>query len=147
MLNYKLGYIASPLHASTKRGIKRNMKRARAYEVALNCISGSRNKAIHGYVPAVFDDKIQEEREIGLKMGLQLLDISDAIIICGNRITNGMKAELKVAINNNKLIYVFLGNPSRFKSINTLKFMMGQFSFRKIDKPEAKHILATRRVY
>lgn len=146
-MEYRLGYIASPLHTSSERGIKRNMKRARMYENALNNISGCKNKAIHGYVPAVFDDNIQEQREIGLKMGLQLLDLSDAFIICGNRITNGMKAELKVAINNNKLIYVFLGSPSRFKSINTLKFMMGQFSFRKIDKPEAKNILATRRVY
>ena len=129
-MEYRLGYIASPLHTSSERGIKRNMKRARMYENALNNISGCKNKAIHGYVPAVFDDNIQEQREIGLKMGLQLLDLSDAFIICGNRISNGMKSELKKAMSDNKMIYVFIGCPSRFKVINLLKFKTGYISFR-----------------
>lgn len=147
MKEYNIGYVASPLNAPTKKEIKKNMAKARKYEAVLNLLSGSRNRAIQGYVPALLDDNIPEEREMGLNMGLELLDKSDAIILCGNKLTNGMYTELKKSITKNKKIFVLKGNPSRYKLVNIFLIKVGIISLEKIPKGKAIAIRYTRRIW
>lgn len=144
---YNLGYVASPLNAPTKIEIRCNMKKARIYEDVVNKISGSRNKAIQGYVPALLDDHIEEERELGLQMGLQLLEMSDAIILCGLRLTNGMEAELRMAVEHDKKVYILKGNPTCFSFINRFMIRTRKLYLKQVkNAAHIKHILATRRI-
>lgn len=143
---YELGYVASPLNAPTNKGIRRNMAKARAYELALNQITGTRNMAIQGYVPALLDDNIPEERKMGLEMGLKLLEKSDAIILCGLRLTIGMEAELRESIKNNKKVFVLKGMPCRSRFVNTLKICTGSLQIEARTRNEATAILNRREI-
>ena len=147
MKEYKLGYVASKLNAPTKRNIKHNMEKARTYEKVLNQITGTRNKAIHGYVPAFLDEAIEEERQLGLQMGLQLLSKSDAIILCGTKLTNGMNAELKLAVKQDKKVFILKGKSSRFTFFNKLRIKSGVLFIEKVeDAARIQRILDTRRI-
>ena len=50
--------------------------------------------APHLYFPQFLDDGTEEERAIGIEMGLALLEKSDELWLFGNRITEGMAREI-----------------------------------------------------
>jgi hypothetical protein len=146
--NYALGYVASPLNASSEKKIKKNMKKARAYESVLNILTGVRNRAIQGYVPSVLNDKNPEERQMGLDLGIKMLKMSDAIILCGTKITDGMAAELKVALEDGMKIYVLVGTPAPtgFKIINMVLVKTGKIYLEERTQREAEIILLRRKI-
>ena len=43
------------------------------------------------------EDHIKEEREAALAFGLSVLKLCKALVICGDRISSGMKGEIKMA--------------------------------------------------
>ena len=91
-------YVCSPLNAPTQEGIESNMKKAAHYcEVLEKIIPGSRCIAPHSFIPAYLNDNNPAEREIGLQFGISVLKISSAIIVCGNVVSRGMAAEIKLA--------------------------------------------------
>ena len=90
-------YICSPLSASTKEGIRQNMEKAAHYARLVSGTFGCRTIAPHSFLPEYLDDNIPEEREAGLAFGLSMLRLSKAIIVCGSRISSGMRGEIRLA--------------------------------------------------
>lgn len=45
----------------------------------------------------MLDDSIPEQRELGIRMGLKLLEACSELWLCGSRISEGMQEELKAA--------------------------------------------------
>lgn len=90
-------YICSPLSAPTKEGIRQNMEKAAHYARLVSGTFGCRAIAPHSFLPEYLDDSIPEEREAGLAFGLSVLRLSKAIIVCGSRISSGMRGEIKMA--------------------------------------------------
>ena len=50
-------------------------------------------------------DSIPEERETALRIGMELMDLCDALIICGRRISSGMEGEIKEALKKGMEVY------------------------------------------
>ena len=92
-----LVYICSPLSAPTKEGIRKNMEKAAYYAGLVSGVTGCRAIAPHSFLPEYLDDDIPEEREAGLAFGLSVLKLSKAIIVCGSRISSGMRGEIRLA--------------------------------------------------
>ena len=92
-----LVYICSPLSAPTKEGIRKNMEKAAYYAGLVSGVTGCRAIAPHSFLPEYLDDDIPEEREAGLAFGLSVLRLSKAIIVCGSRISSGMRGEIRLA--------------------------------------------------
>ena len=90
-------YICSPLSAPTKEGIRQNMEKAAHYARLVSGTFGCRAIAPHSFLPEYLDDNIPEEREAALAFGLSILKLSKAVIVCGNRISSGMRGEIKMA--------------------------------------------------
>lgn len=90
-------YICSPLSAPTKEGIRHNMEKAAHYARLVSGTFGCRAIAPHSFLPEYLDDNIPEEREAGLAFGLSVLKLSKAVIVCGSRISSGMRGEIKMA--------------------------------------------------
>lgn len=90
-------YICSPLSAPTKEGIRQNMEKAAHYAHLVSGTFGCRAIAPHSFLPKYLDDSIPEEREAALAFGLDLLKLSKAVIVCGSRISSGMRGEIKMA--------------------------------------------------
>lgn len=93
----ELVYVCSPLSASTARGIRENMYKAMQYMKMVSCKYNCRAIAPHAILPAILDDQIPAERELGLKIGLDLLKICKKMVVCGTVISNGMKQEIELA--------------------------------------------------
>lgn len=55
------------------------------------CMNAS---APHAYIPMILCDNIPSDRALALQFGLELLKDSDILLICGNRISSGMRGEL-----------------------------------------------------
>lgn len=91
-----LVYICSPLSAPTEQGIRKNMEKA-AYYALVSGVTGCRAIAPHSFLPEYLDDNIPEEREAGLAFGLSVLKLSKAIVVCGSRISSGMRGEIRLA--------------------------------------------------
>nr|WP_308625353.1 DUF4406 domain-containing protein [uncultured Eisenbergiella sp.] len=53
--------------------------------------------AVHLLYPRMLDDCVPAEREAGIRMGLRVLEACDELWLCGDRLSRGMKAELKEA--------------------------------------------------
>lgn len=99
-------YICSPLSAPMERLIRENMKDAERYvkKIAISC--NCRAIAPHSFLPDYLDDTIPEERKICLEFGLSVLKLCKALIICGDRISSGMKMEILTAMELGIPIYM-----------------------------------------
>ena len=88
----KLVYIASPLSGDTETNL------GFARQACLNAMSqGVTPFAPHLLYPQMLDDNDPAQRELGMKMGNQMLALCDELWLCGDRISTGMAAEEQLA--------------------------------------------------
>lgn len=111
MLTYnrckKKAYICSPLGASSKEQVLQNMKDAKAYMYYATEELGYIARAPHAYLPALLCDSIPAERALALDFGIRLLEQSEILLVCGDRISDGMLSEIVKAAKLNMDILVF----------------------------------------
>lgn len=88
MREERLVYLASP-YAGDVEGNVAFAKAACRYAT----VSGCTPVAVHLMYPRFLDDRVQEERELGTRMGLRVLAVCDEIWLCGERLSAGMQAE------------------------------------------------------
>lgn len=105
MLSGKKAYICSPLSAPDTKGVSHNMDMARFYMERMQVLCHCRTFASHAYLPLMLDDSIPEERETALRIGMELMDLCDALIICGRRVSSGMAGEIKEAFVKGMEVY------------------------------------------
>ena len=85
-------YICSPFSGD----IEANTQKAIEYcKYAMEC--GATPIAPHLLFPRFLDDTVPAERELGLSMGLELMDNCSALWVMGDTISSGMKAEIEYA--------------------------------------------------
>ena len=92
-----LTYVCSPLSAPTQAEIMVNAQRARTYMTMCEREFGCRAVAPHAYLPYLLDDSNPEERALALSFGASLLALCDRLVIYGDRISSGMKEEIRRA--------------------------------------------------
>lgn len=92
MAEGKIVYIASP-YAGDVEG---NVEFAKA-ACRLAMAQGSTPVAAHLLYPQMLDDTVPEQRELGVRLGLKLLEVCSELWLCGSRISSGMQEELKAA--------------------------------------------------
>lgn len=91
----KLIYVCSPLRGD----LEKNMKRARIY---------SKYVVDQGYIPFTphifftqfLNDEIQEDRDAGISMGMQMLLLCQELWVFGDKISQGMQSEIDYANKN-----------------------------------------------
>ncbi len=96
-MNKDLVYVCSPLSAHTEKGITENMLRAKKYVRIISERFNCRAIAPHSFLPEFLDDNVPEERELGLKFGLDLIKLCKKMYVCGDVISNGMRKEIELA--------------------------------------------------
>ena len=106
-LKNERAYICSPLHAETDEKMQVNMLAAYMYMQYASATMGYPAKAVHAFLPNILNDNNVEEREQALTLGLQILDKSDVLMVCGDRLSEGMKGEIFQAAEKRKRIIVF----------------------------------------
>lgn len=92
-----LTYVCSPLSAPTRAEIMVNAQRARTYMAMCEREFGCRSVAPHAYLPYLLDDSNPKERALALSFGASLLALCDRLVIYGDRISSGMKEEIRRA--------------------------------------------------
>lgn len=101
-MDMKLVYICSPLRGD----VERNIRKANGY-----CRFAATKSAVpiapHAMFTGFLDDAIPQERQMGLEMGLELLKRCCELWVFGNRMSEGMKAEIKAAEELNITIKYF----------------------------------------
>lgn len=120
-MNKDLFYVCSPLSASTQEGIRINMMKAREYMRMVSEKYNCRAIAPHAILPVYLDDHIPEERALGQRFGLDLLRICKKIVVCGDRISNGMQQEIELARSLGIEIIYQLDMPKKTKLTVTLE--------------------------
>lgn len=85
-------YVCSPY----KGDVEKNVERARAYCRQV-FEAGYHPVAVHLFFPQFLRDAVPEERAAGMAMGLALLPMCRALVICGDTISEGMKQEIIAA--------------------------------------------------
>lgn len=105
MLEGKRAYICSPLSADTKEKRSHNMEQAKFYLMQMKRLYHCRTFASHAHMPLMLDDTIPEEREAGMQIGKILIELCDAVIICGKHVSNGMREEIRTALERQKEVY------------------------------------------
>ena len=120
-------YICSPLGAETEKEIFCNMRAAGGYAGYVINKMQYFATAVHAYLPFFYNDKIQKQREEAMNMGMQVLKDSQILMVCGNRISDGMKTEIEYAIKNHKEIITF--NRNVFEDVIELVLESGEKEF------------------
>lgn len=120
-LNIEKGYIASPLNSPCKKEIRKNMKRAKEYAYMISKLITGNAFAIHSCVPTILDDTKPVERELALKWGREMLEISNALFVCGTVISSGMAKEIELANKKGIGIYSFPYKASRLHIVNVFR--------------------------
>lgn len=115
MLSGKKAYICSPLSAPDAKGVSHNMDMARFYMERMQNLYHCRSFASHAYLPLMLDDSIPEEREAALRIGMELMELCDALIICGRRISSGMAGEIREAFEKGMELYWYDSEENPFE--------------------------------
>lgn len=103
----KKAYVCSPLSANTKEEMLLNMRTARAYMFYAMKKLNMSARAPHAYLPMLLCDSVPSERALALEFGINLLQRCDVLLVCGNRMSNGMKNEISNATILGMPIIVF----------------------------------------
>ena len=105
-----LYYVASPLGAATQEEIRRNMEKANDYMLLVDQATRSEHSAVclHCFLPKYIDDHNKTHRDYALRAGRGLLDLCDALVVCGERISPGMKQEIRYAMLHRKKIFMLI---------------------------------------
>ena len=85
MRESKLVYIASPYAGNIGENVT-FAKKACRYAIH----HGVTPVAVHLLYPQILDDNNHSERELGLQLGLQLMERCDELWVCGDKISSGM---------------------------------------------------------
>jgi len=136
----KRAYICSPCSDRSKKIVNQNMRTTRYYMYyALNemCVAA---KAPHAYLPTLFSDAVPSERALALRVGLQVLEISDIVFVCGDRISSGMRGEIEYAAKLGIPILVF--HPDRYLDVQKIVTRAG--ADKRLVSYEARHPLLSR---
>ncbi len=100
-------YVCSPLSAETELDFLYNMYAARAYMCYAQQKLGYLARAPHAFLPMLLCDRDAKERQLALEFGLQLLEYSKVLLVCGNRMSRGMRGEIVQAVALGKKIIVY----------------------------------------
>ncbi len=92
MFKQKLVYVCSPV----KGNVEVNIAKAKGYCRSV-LIAGHIPLAPHVALSGVLDDRIQQERETALSLGLELLKRCDELWRFGDIVSEGMKGEIELA--------------------------------------------------
>lgn len=92
-----LVYVCSPCHAYAARSLETNLAEARAYcrQVVL---LGHFPLAPHMILTQFLDDDLESERQLGLSLGLDVLEKCDVVWVFGDHISHGMRGEIRAAL-------------------------------------------------
>lgn len=103
----KKAYICSPYADSDPDIQIENMRRARLYMLFANEHMGFAARAPHAYLPMLLCDTVAAERAMALRFGLELLEQSDVLLVCGTVMSKGMRGEIVHAAKLGIPILVF----------------------------------------
>ena len=103
----KKAYICSPCRSDTPEGVIVNMKAARFYMYCAQKIFRMNARAPHAYLPTVLCDKVPAERALAMQFCTRLIEAGGILLVCGNRITSGMKEEISYGARLGIEIQVF----------------------------------------
>ena len=98
----KFVYVCSPLRGD----IETNVRRAHGY-CRFVIQQGALPLAPHAIFTTFLDDTIPQERQLGMALGLELMERVDELWVFGKRITEGMRSEIEVAGERNIPIRYF----------------------------------------
>lgn len=100
----KLLYICSPYRATDAETLQRNVEYAKALTRTI-LLQGDCPVTPHLYMTQCLDESIEEEREIGLGAGMNILRRCDGIVV-GMKygISEGMAAEIQCAKDGEMMI-------------------------------------------
>jgi len=83
-------FVCSPLRGD----IEGNIAKAKQY-CREEALKGNIPIAPHVYFTQFLDENSEEERTLGISMGIELLKMCDELRVCGDEITQGMKREIE----------------------------------------------------
>lgn len=108
-------YICSPYAGNTEENTA-FARQACGYAIR----QGAVPLAPHLLYPQILNDSVPEEREIGIRLGLDILERCEELWICGDRMSAGMKRETAYAkargIPVRRSLYVRSWGIKRFRS-------------------------------
>ena len=103
----KKAYICSPYADPDPNVQVENMRKARLYMLYAKEYMGYAARAPHAYLPMLLCDSVASERAIALRFGLELLEQSDVLLVCGTFMSKGMQGEIVHAAKLGIPILVF----------------------------------------
>jgi hypothetical protein len=123
---YGRTYICSPCRSDTANGLLRNIKAARIYMFYAYQHFKGIPVAPHAYLPFLLNDRIEQERQQALEIGCRVLMQSSQVLVCGNRLSEGMLGEISYAVDHMIPIQVF--NRQTYKELCKM-FVFPQSNF------------------
>lgn len=103
----KRAYVCSPCSDGSKLAVYRNIRAARFYMHYAKKALGFQARAPHAFLPVLLCDMIPAERALALRIGLDILEASDFLFVCGSSLTSGMRGEIEHAAKLGIPIWVF----------------------------------------
>ena len=91
-----LAYVCAPYCADSIEGIDANINQAvlfaqKVYELGYVPLTP------HLLFPFIKKEESEEQREWAVEADLEILKMCDALFVCGEKITNGMEKEIRLA--------------------------------------------------
>lgn len=129
-LDDKVVYICSPLHDEDEQVMTRNQLKAQQYMKDYLEEYGCKAIAPQAYLPYLLNDSVPKERELAMSFCMQMLSMCDALVICGDHLSDGMRLEIIFAHQHGIPV---LSRPENFAAYH--EFMETMRYRVEVDKP------------
>ena len=114
-------YVCSPLKAYNNNTSHSNIEKAKKYCRFVAMETGNTPIAPHIFFTNFLEDDIQDERELGIKMGLGLLRTCSEVWVFGDYISDGMAKEIELAFKRKMTVKFYTEDCKRRNENETKK--------------------------
>lgn len=106
-------YVCSPLKENSHHTMWTNQEKAKEYCRFVAIETGNTPIAPHIYCTEFLKDDIPEERNLGMDMGLELLETCREVWVFGGHISDGMAKEIELAFKKRMPVKFFTDDCKR----------------------------------
>ena len=123
-----MAYICSPYRARTERETIKNIQYAcESAELVYKC-------GFLPIVPHLLVSIMTEDRDEALRIGKEYLSHSDALVICGSQITDGMREEIEFAHRHGMPVFQLIDGGLRGVDEEKIRQILKEVGFKPIQE-------------
>lgn len=114
-------YLITPLNFKNDQEVEKCVEMAESYRKKLEQAFSCRVFAPHAKLATILNNCIDEEKEMGKRIQMEIFSLCDSVVVCGGVASERALPEIKLAQKKNIPVYFYNDDTSELNEIPTIE--------------------------